>query len=325
MSTSSPDFWTDQTSVLFTSFWGWSPEIWGTVGFTGHRGLARRNNLLKELTNPFITVVYVTSNKTYADSGLKGKIAGFYLVSHEIGDRNQFVHPSRHAFETDKWRHSLRAIRAFSYLPEYRLSVPDLDPLLVGKGKARHVSAMGELLTNAQQIELLRTTPWVEVACYQSAAHVAKLPGTVPGNGFVAAGPLNKGGYYVSGNTDELKLELYVLRLIGDTGAYLGHSANGRSIFKIGLSISPDSRRLAFQNSMPRGAFLWSLHRTNKLANIDSYSSFDAAVAGEYAIKKHLAGCAEWLGGEFYLAAEAQIDEAWQLGHSAAQAFGKAT
>jgi len=60
------DFWQEDTSVLLTSFWGWDPETWGTVGFTGDQGMARRNNLLAQLSDPFITIGYVTSTKTVA-------------------------------------------------------------------------------------------------------------------------------------------------------------------------------------------------------------------------------------------------------------------
>ena len=87
------DIWDRGYSVLFTSFWNWTPETWGTVGWTGVRGLTRRSNLLAQLTDPFITVCYITSNQTYIDRALKGKIAGFYLVSHESGDRDEFTHP----------------------------------------------------------------------------------------------------------------------------------------------------------------------------------------------------------------------------------------
>ena len=115
MTASEIDFWTDDTSVLFTSFWGWTPETWGTVGWSGDRGLTRRANLLAQLTDPFVTVCYVTSNKSYIDPALKGMIAGFMLVTHQTGDRDEFTHPIHHGRDPDKWRHSLRAIRAFSY------------------------------------------------------------------------------------------------------------------------------------------------------------------------------------------------------------------
>ena len=62
MTDDAANFWTDETSVLFTSFWGWTPETWGTVGWSNNEGRTHRDKLLNELSNPFITVCYVTGN-----------------------------------------------------------------------------------------------------------------------------------------------------------------------------------------------------------------------------------------------------------------------
>ena len=99
-----------------------------------------------------------------------------------------------------------------------------------------------------------------------------------------------------------LPRELYVLRLSGDADAYLGKSAKGRSIYKIGLSVSPDLRRQSFQKSMPCGAFIWKIERRSRDVGFGVLQSFDSAVAGENAMKETLVTCADWLGGEFYLA-----------------------
>lgn len=315
MTASETDFWTDETSVLFTSFWGWTPETWGTVGWSGDRGRTRRTNLLKGLTDPFITVCYVTSNKTYIDPKLKGMIAGFMLVTHQTGDRDEFTHPIHHARDPNQWRHSLRAVRAFSYLPEYRLRAQDVFPDL--SRTARHVSAMGEVLTDPATIDLLRRTPWVEVPVYSSSADgVPNVSAEGSAGGTVRPGPDNQGGYSVPPRFDQLPRDLYVLRLEGDTDAYLGRSAGGRAIFKIGLSASPDMRRQAFQKSMPRGAFQWLISRTSSASGFQAFHSFDAAVSGENIIKRRLAASSEWLGGEFYLASESDIDAAWHAAHA---------
>ena len=79
---------------MFTSFWRWDPETWGAVGWTKERGRTRRDNLLKQLPKPFICVGYVTGSRKRPDTDpeLKGMTAGFYLVSHEAGDRDEFTH-----------------------------------------------------------------------------------------------------------------------------------------------------------------------------------------------------------------------------------------
>ena len=311
------DIWSDETSVLFTSFWGWTPETWGTVGWSGDRGRARRTNLLGQLSDPFICVCYVTSNQTETDPDLKGMMAGFYLVSHEAGDRDKFTHPIHHQREPTKWRHSLRALRAFSFLPEYRPQALAVFPEL--SRSARHVSAMGEIVTDLRKIDQMRSIPWSEVPVYSAGLEGAEtLEIEEPSKGMVRAGPANEGGYFVPDGTKNLPRELYVLRLAGDTSAYLGESIEGASIFKIGLSISPDSRRQSLQKMMPRGRFQWELFATTRKNGHDPYSSFSAAVAGEDAMKQHLARHAEWLGGEFYLATEAEIKRAWQRGHEEA-------
>lgn len=308
------EVWTDATSVLFTSFWGWSPETWGTVGWSGDRGLTRRANLMAQLSNPFITVCYVTSNQTDTDPDLKGKIAGFYLVSHDTGDRNEFTHPIHHAREPAKWRHSNRALRAFSYLPEYRPSAMEVFPDL-GR-HARHVAAMGEVLTDPQIIARLRAIPCEEVEIYQPIA-AQTLSEEEPQRGLVRAGPAASEGYEVTQGSHSLPRDLYILRLSGDVSAYLGRQGETRSIIKIGLSASPDLRRQALQKAIPRGSFRWTVDRTRKSLGLPLCANHDVAVLGEDAMKRHLASHAEWLGGEFYLANENDIETAWRLGCAA--------
>ena len=304
------DFWTAETSVLFTSFWGWDPATWGTVGWSGDRGLTRRTNLMAQLSDPFITVCYVTSNKTYIDPDLKGKIAGFYLVTHETGDRDEFTHPIHHNRDPEKWRHSNRALRAFSYLPEHRLSVSDLDPAFLAR--ARSVSAMGEVLTDPELIRKLKAIPFEEVEVYQPVSVQAAMQDEAP-RGMVRAGPASSDGYEVPGGSQAIPRELYILRLSGDVGAYVGRPGERRSIIKVGLSASPDLRRQNIQKTMPRGAFVWAVDRTLRSCGLAPCPNHKVAVKGEDAMKRHLAEHADWLGGEFYLANENDIEIAWQL------------
>lgn len=319
----STNIWDSGFDVLLTSFWGWTPETWGTVGWTGDQGYTRRKNLLAKLTDPFITVCYVTSNKSYIDRTLKGKIAGFYLVSHETGDRDAFTHPIHYGRDVEKWRHSLRALRAFSYIPERRLKVTDLDPSMLAR--ARSISAMGEVLSDPTHIKLLRETPYVEVDVYTTASVVTGDIAAGSASGMVQAGPASSGGYVVAGGSQWLPRELYVLKLDGDADAYLGFAASGRIIVKVGLAASPDLRRQTFQKAMPRGAFTWQVHRTTRGVGRKEYPNHAIAVIGEYAMKRHLATHADWLGGEFYLASEDVIEAAWRKGWEAAESqAGKA-
>lgn len=125
--------------------------------------------------------------------------------------------------------------------------------------------------------------------------------------------------YVVAGGTQWLPRELYVLKLDGDTDAYLGDAASGRFIVKVGLAASPELRRQAFQKAMPRGAYTWQVYRTTRGVGMKEFPNHAIAVIGEDAMKRHLAANADWLGGEFYLASEDVIETAWQKGCEAAE------
>ena len=76
---------------------------------------------------------------------------------------------------------------------------------------------------------------------------------------------------------------------------------------------------------MPAGAFKWLLWRSSATGGGNGCFSFDAAVVGEYAMKKLLATRATHLNGEFYLATSNQIDEAWRHGIAAAESASSAS
>ncbi len=327
MTRDAAEFWTDDTSVIFTSFWGWAPHTWGTMGWTGEQGLTRRTNLLKELSDPLIAAIYVTKSSDQVE--LRGMVVGFYLMSHETGHRNEFTHPSLHDLTPEKWEYSLRALRAFSYVPERRIKATDFDPTLAGGSRALAVAKWGEVLTDRVKIAQLREAPWVESNVYFPPGEAAGVEEEFeeeafePLRGFTRAGPANKNGYVVSSSAQELKRQLYILRLDGITDAYLGRASNGKLIFKVGLSASPELRRLSLQSAMPDGAFHWQVHYHSGSADQEVGFSFRAAVAGENAMKMALFKNSDWLGGEFYLASESDIDTAWKLGRAAAHAFQK--
>lgn len=316
-----PFTWNDDISVYFTSFWGWTPDTWGAVGWSRQKGETRRENLIKQLSDPFICVCYVTSNRTETDPDLKGMMGGFYLMSHQKGDRNEFTHPIHHNREPEKWRHSLKAIRAFSYAPEYRPSAMDLFPEL--SKTARTVSSNGQIITDPEKISALRSIPWREVPVYSPGVNTETVIDTDQfDKGWVPSGPASGGGYWVNAGTNQLPRELYILRLDGDTDAYLGEASNDRLIVKIGLSVSPDTRRQAFQKAMPTGSFRWAVHRTTRKDGHTPYKDHATAVTGEMAMKLYLAENSKHLGGEFYLANKNVIDAAWNEGRDAAISFG---
>lgn len=319
MNNAAPDFWTDDTSVLFTSYWGWRPKTWAAVGWSNDRGKTHRDHLLEELTDPFITVVYVTQDPDGLDRHLVGKVAGFYLMSHECGHRDQFTHPTQHGRHPEKWVHSLRALRAFSYISDPLPIAREIVPEVSKAGQS--IASWGRVLSDPGQIQRLREVPWQEVALYRPDMPADPLDDPATGTGYVQAGPAASQPYMVSPNALGLGRKLYIFVLHGDTDAYLGKASDGRRIIKIGLSIQPEDRCSQFQRAMPQGAYNWRVERPNVADSVHAGFPFKAAVAGENAMKEYLASCADHLGGEFYLASPEQIDIAWQQGHAAAGSF----
>lgn len=319
------NMWDQGLSVWITSFWGWSPDTWGTVGFT-QRG--RRETVLQRSTDPFIVVGYVT--KTAHDRNpdirgnldLRGKITGFYVVSHVKGHRNDFTATRHHERNPDQWVYSLKAIRAFSFVPEYRASIDDFDPTIARR--ARSVGSSGEELDEAR-IAKLRSIPYVEVTVFGGPEIIfADIQVPIQGPHMVKSGPANRAGYTVSGEPPDTEKELYALVLNGDTSKFLGKPAQGQRIFKIGLSISPKIRLDAFQKTLPKGAFGWDLYRWTRGDGHKPYPNFEAAEAGERAMKEYLGKAGRWLNGEFYSATDSIFEAAWQAGRHAALAHASA-
>lgn len=301
--------WSDKTSAYITSFWGWRPETWGCVGF-GAEG--RRETFLRETTDPFIMVVFVTeSSPTPDQKELRGKVVGFYEVSHETGAREEFTHSIHHDLEPGKWPYSLRATRAYSFLPEYQLDIRELIPDY-GSSNAQSISAHGIELS-PEQIATLRALPFEQVPVFRGETLISEdVLFAEPRKGRTSAGAVNRSGFSVPGEPIDTPKELYILKLHGDTSAYLGRPANNETIYKVGLSMSPKRRLSAFNKAMPDGAFNWKIECTTRGEIGEPYPNYDVAVAGENAMKDYLAVHANWLGGEFYAATETMISEAWE-------------
>jgi predicted HNH restriction endonuclease len=166
---SKKSIWDEDYDVYFTSFWGWSPDTWAVIGWTGRQGETRRDNLLgSRLTNPFIVACYVTKNahrnNPETSPELGGKIVGFYLVSHEKCLRDEFTSSIHHDRDREKWQYSLRATRAFSYLPKFRPTAEEFYPDLWKH--ARYISSKCDRISNANQIKDLQDPYWFEDKIY---------------------------------------------------------------------------------------------------------------------------------------------------------------
>jgi hypothetical protein len=312
----SASFWDLSKSVYVTSFWGWSPEDWGSVGFTHHK---RRDTILTETPNPFIMVVYVTAGAPTDQKYLRGNLVGAYLVSHEEGHRDDHTYVGHHSRNANSWQYSLKALRAFSFLPEYQRKFRDVFPELRTQG--RNIATNSRKLSR-EQVARLRSLPYEEVPVYGGhSPTVGEVVVPDRRRGRVRGGTINRTGYTVPGEPRDTEKELYVLRLEGNTPVYLGKKRTKDRIYKIGLSMSPHMRREAFQRALPHGKYNWTILRSTRGDDHPPYPSYEAALAGEEAMKLYLEENCDWRGGEFYAALPTQIDKAWKLGREAALAY----
>ena len=256
-------------------------------------------------------MIYITKNAGVEDTSLRQRVAGFYLVSHEEGHRDAFTDKAYHGENADQWQHSLKAIRAFSYLPEYRPNPYELDPTLLDR--ALSVAKSGERLSDPV-IEALKQAPYVEVPVFggNPFSETRIIVPQQAARNRVSGGTVNRSGYIVDGEPINTEKELYVLKLDGDVSAFLDGGLGGFAIYKIGLSMSPATRRASFNKSLPGDALEWKIHRTTRLDGHAAYPTFEAALAGEEAMKDVLGAHGEWMGGEFYAATPALVEQAWR-------------
>jgi hypothetical protein len=150
-------------SIWLTSFWGWSPGTWGKVGFTKE---ARRRKILEMTSDPFLMVVYVTKTAPKAPEDIRGKVMGFYLVSHIEGHRNEFTHETHHEQSPNRWIYSIKALKAFTFLPDRRIGIDKLGFDLRRDGQN---IASNALQLDEQRINILAKLPYVEVDVFDRA------------------------------------------------------------------------------------------------------------------------------------------------------------
>ena len=302
-------------SVWITAFHGFDPKSWGCVGWPSE---GRRETVIKETTNPFIVMIWRTNKAE--NKAERGKVVGFYELSHEKGYRDKFTDEKHHSKGKGSWEYSLKALRAWEILSGYQPKIGDIIDTKHAKNAA---SQAMELSDNA--IEKLRKLPRREVEVYGQERDINPeliIPDKYRNGdkniqkGYVRGGAAQIGRYVVSEPKNTEK-ELYILELSGGCiDTFLGKPANGRKIIKLGLSISPQTRCNSFNHVLPNGVYIWKILHTTKQDGDEPYPDFNTAERGEMAMKKYLANAVECghLGGEFYLAADENIDKAWEKG-----------
>lgn len=151
-------------SVWITSFWGWSPDSWGCVGFTNQQ---RPHNIAKLTSNPFVMLIYVTPTAP-GNSPYKGKVTGFYELSHEIKDKSELIdsfqlNDPRHPQQA--WKHSFKALRAWTIEKNEMPLIKNFYPEVYSKDLYRSISTWARELPK-KQIKMLNALNFEEVPVY---------------------------------------------------------------------------------------------------------------------------------------------------------------
>jgi len=308
--------------VWLTSFWGFAPDQWGCIGFADEN---RRNRFLSRTGSRTLVAIYVTKAK--GPEEMRGKVVGVLEVSRTTGHASEFISGDRWAEkERDpasrgKWPFAIQATRAWRIVPEDWRRVEDLLPQAYASAHPELIGASGVKM-DAVEAERLFELDAYEVPVYGQTGPVDTTITTLETALSPSRAISPPTAPYIVGETDGPK-HLYILKLQGDTAAWLGRpakSVDGRWIIKVGFSRSPLTRRDQIQSAYPRGAFQWSVLRPADLSLPAPYSNARVAIAGEDAMKARLVDeKAEVLGGEFFLAEEWLVHKTWTAGRVAAE------
>lgn len=300
----------DPPNVWLTSFYGFAPERWGMLGFSqdGHRKHFISN------TKPGVLVV-IYGHKTKSPKLQQGMVIGIQQVSHNVNHAKAYMDPSEWLRkEADperagKWNLAVKATRAWHVAPENYVPIEEFASDSYTTSKAQHIGSFGVRLTPAEarrilSLQLFETSVFGEIPVDASvlASGQEQFAPSKPG-------PVSQSPYMC--REAEGPKSLYILRLCGNADAFLGQPSHNKSIIKVGMSGSPESRCLALNNALPRGAFRWEIIHTNAREGRPLFPRSKPAIAAETGMKSelHLHGCS--LGGEFFLADDALINSVW--------------
>lgn len=305
-------------NAWLTSFYGFDPEYWGYLGFTGEE---RRKNFLKKSQPGVLVAIYGVGE---AAKDERGKIIGLIQCSHQLGHAQEFCSPitwsekQADPKQANKWNHAVKVTRAWRVTPETRMDVAAFAPDTYSPGRGQALGSWGMPLSRADALNILKLD-LQECSVYGENPIVESLPG--PAKQVLApskAGPVSQKPFFTQ--ESEGPKHLYVLVLKGDADAFLGESAGGKLIIKAGFSKSPATRRDDHNRALPKCAFQWAILHCGITSGLDPYPTSDHAKAGERAMQQVLCTVGgRSLGGEFFLADRELIDAAWKSGNQTAR------
>ncbi|KPF78330.1 hypothetical protein IP88_04020 [alpha proteobacterium AAP81b] len=299
----------DDPDVWLGSFFGFVvSDKWGMIGFTRP---ADRDKIRSQSRPGALYVAYgVGRSENPAE---RMRVLGMVQLSHVIGTKHQFLHPSLLTPATiDRWYHGLKVVRAWSVPADLRPDIRDFAPEIDLPRRAREIGVRGIRLPRDAARRLL-ALDMIEVPVYGGPPVAAPMlaPGAValrPSK----AGPIAQTGFWTEPATGPK--HLYMLRLNGNLGHFVpGHDWRRKVLVKVGISISPAMRCASFNSALPATAFNWELWKTTHGA-AGPFDPPHRAKLGEDAMKTELAVDGEPLGGEFFLASDVACERAWRHG-----------
>ncbi|MBW4331388.1 hypothetical protein KY084_10945 [Stakelama sp. CBK3Z-3] len=309
----------DQPDVWLTSYYGFAPESWGLLGFTQEW---MRRDFLDNSRPGALVVIYGAGG---AENPLeRGRILGVQQQSHIRGHKRDFVPANRWADEQrdegrrDKWNYALKAVRAWRVSAETRPRVQEFAPETYSPSSATLIGARGRRLTVSEARGLL-DLDLTEVTVFGGASVDFHVSG--PAREILRpskAGPVSQAAFMT--RESEGPKHLYILALEGNADHFLGHSAEGNRIVKVGFSRSPDTRCYSHNCALPAGAFRWSVLRSSA-KDRSPFPSSSHALAGEKVMKNLLDQHGSSLGREFFLASDNHIENAWNMALAAAETW----
>lgn len=313
----------DPPQVWLRSFYGFTPETWGFIGFT-QKG--RRDTFVKETRNGTLVVIYGASkSKNPAD---KGKILGVLQISHQQGHARDFMLPSAWAEKAadpeskGRWNFAVKVTKAWRVTDEHRTDVESFAPETYSSTLAQSIGAHCKRMTFADAQNLLKLDLF-EVPVF----------GGLPVGQFVEGpasevlspskpGPVSKSAFETK--ESEGPKHLYVLQLEGDESHLLGEPVEDEIVVKVGFSGSPSTRCYDHNRTLPACAFKWKILHSTFEEGGAAYDCSDRAIAGENKMKSAIEGYGgRSLGGEFFRASAGHVEAAWKAGKRASEAWKK--
>lgn len=311
----------DPSQVFLKSFYGFTPETWGFLGYTQPH---MRDRFLRESKPGALVVICGTGKAHLPEERLR--VLGMQQQTHITGTKWDFLSPERHARErvdadrAGRWLHAVKAVRAWRIPTEDRPFVRDIFPVTHNDGaNGTAIGSYGLRLEPEEALAIL-DLDLLEVPVYGGPEVDVLVPG--PAAKILSPsrpGPVSQFGHMV--REAEGPKHLYILKLEGDERNLLGFDPEGGWVIKVGFSCAPSVRCETHNRALPACAYEWRVLRSTHGERPAPFVSSGHALAGEQAMKDMLERDGRSLGGEFFLAEEAAVIRAWRAGNEAAENF----